>query len=60
MPKAFCIVGLVVAVLLILLFGLDLGAGIPFSKYSMNMDIGVLICAGMLGYMSWKTYRELP
>jgi hypothetical protein len=60
MPKAFCIVGLVVAVLLILLFGLDLGAQIPFGRSSMPMDVGVLVCAGMLGYMSWRTYRELP
>lgn len=60
MPKAFCIVGLVVAVLLIILFGLDLGAQIPFGRTNMSMDIGVLICAGMLGYMSWRTYRELP
>jgi hypothetical protein len=60
MPKAFSIAGLVVAVLLILLFGLDLGTGIPFHKFSMSMDIGLLVCSAMLAYMSWRTYRELP
>ena len=58
MPKALCIVGMVVAGLLVFLFGLDLAAGIPFGKPSMVMSIGLLICGAILGYLSWMTFRE--
>jgi hypothetical protein len=60
MPKALSITGMVVAVLLLLIFGLDLGLGFPFKKSSMMMDIGFLVCSAILAYMSWSTYRELP
>ena len=50
---------MVIAGLLILMFGLDLAIGFPFGKASLAMDIAILICAGALGYMSWSTYREL-
>jgi hypothetical protein len=58
MPKILCIVGMVVAGLLLLMFGLDLASGIPFSKHSPLMDIGFVVAAGILGYLSWATYRE--
>jgi hypothetical protein len=58
MPKALCIVGMVVAGMLALLFGLDLALKIPFGGRSMVMNIGFLICALMLGYLSWSTFRE--
>lgn len=59
MPKALTIGGMVVSAVLLLLFGLDLAAQIPFKRVSPVMDIGVVICALMLGYMSWTTFREL-
>ena len=58
MPKALCIVGMVVAGLLAILFGLDLAIGIPFGKASVVMSIGFLVCAAILGYVSWATFRE--
>lgn len=58
MPKALCIVGMAVAALLVLLFGLDLGLGIPFGGTSMTMSIGFIVCAAILGYLSWSTFRE--
>ncbi len=64
MPKALCFIGMVVAVLLLLFFGLDaitamlLDSGFPFGGVSMTMDILFVICAGMLAYISWTTYRE--
>jgi len=58
MPKALCLVGSVVAVLLFLVFGLDLLSGFPFRRESMTMDIGCLVCSICLGYMSWTTIRE--
>ncbi|MCE5303793.1 MAG: hypothetical protein LLF97_11900 [Planctomycetaceae bacterium] len=58
MPKALCLVGAVVAVLLLLVFGLDLGLKFPFHRDSPAMDIGMLICGAALGYASWMTIRE--
>lgn len=59
MPKAFCISGAVVAILLLLVFGIDLGTGFPFDRQSWLIDIAMVICSGILGYISWATYRTL-
>jgi hypothetical protein len=58
MPKALCIAGLVVAVLLLIVFGLDLAIGFPFHRVSKVMDIGSVVCAAALGYISWMTLKE--
>ncbi len=58
MPKSLCLVGTVVAVGLLLLFGLDLTIGFPFHRVSPTMDIGSLVCSVILGYMSWTTLKE--
>jgi hypothetical protein len=58
MPKALCILGTVVAVLLILVFGLDLAVGFPFGRVSPTMSVGFVICAAILGFLSWMTLRE--
>lgn len=59
MPKILTIAGMVVAGLLLLLFGLDLALGIPFSKASLLLDIGFALAAALLAYLSWSSYREL-
>jgi hypothetical protein len=59
MPKILTISGMVVAVLVLLVFGLDLALEIPFKRASMWMDIGFILCAAALAYMSWSTLREL-
>ena len=58
MPKALCIVGMVVAAMLLLLFGFDLALKIPFGGASMVMSVAFIICAVILGYLSWSTFRE--
>jgi hypothetical protein len=58
MPKALCIVGMVVAVLLLLLFGADASVSFPFNGVSMWMDIGMIVCSLILGYLSWATLRQ--
>jgi hypothetical protein len=58
MPKALTISGIIVAVLMLLVFGIDLAIGFPFQKASMLMDGLFVACAGMLGYMSWVSFRE--
>ncbi|HUY32135.1 MAG TPA: hypothetical protein VMV69_05095 [Pirellulales bacterium] len=61
MPKGLCILGMVVAGCLLLLFGLDLALKVPFGRNDvMAMDIGFVISATVLAYMSWTTFRELP
>ena len=58
MQRALAIAGLVIAGLIAILFAVDLIAGIPFGGRSMLMDIGSIVCALVLGYMSWNTLRE--
>jgi uncharacterized membrane protein YuzA (DUF378 family) len=58
MPKIMTIIGLVMAGLIVLLFALDLAAGIPFGRASMLMDITFVLCGLVLAYLSWTTMRE--
>lgn len=58
MSKALTIVGMVVAVLLLLIFALDAVAGVPFGTVSFSMDIAFIICAGVLGFLSYTTFVE--
>jgi hypothetical protein len=58
MPKALCLVGIVVAALLLLVFGFDLALGFPFGRASLTMDIGVVVCSAALGYLGWATLKE--
>jgi hypothetical protein len=66
MPKALCITGMVISILLIILFVTDLLGGwffpalAPFGGASYNSLMGVwfLICAAALAYLSWSTLKE--
>ena len=58
MAKAMSITGMVVAGLLVLVFAADLILGVPFSGYQKPVDIGFLISAGILGYLSWNAFRD--
>ena len=60
MPKALSISGMVVAVLLLLIFGLDLAVDFPFAGDTTMMDVGFVVCSIVLAYLSWSTFRELP
>ena len=66
MPKLLTIAGMTITVLMFLLFLLDLilyfvvPSLAPFQGASLLMDICFVICAGILAYLSWSTYRELP
>jgi hypothetical protein len=66
MPKALCLAGMVISILLFLLFLLDLvvpfiglGGLAPFGQASLLLDLIFVICAGGLGYLSWSSFREL-
>lgn len=58
MPKALCMSGIAVAILIILLFGADLAVGLPFKRASVIMDVMMLVSALVLGVISWFTLRE--
>jgi len=64
MPRMLCFGGLVVAGLVFLLFLVDLimffaGMGALFRYPSILMDIGFIVCSGLLGYLSWMSLKEL-
>jgi hypothetical protein len=58
MPRAMCIIGTVVALLVVLLFGLDLFAAIPFKGVSVLMDSMMMAAGLMLAFASWRAMRE--
>ncbi len=59
MSKAMTIFGMVVAGLLALVFALDMIVGIPFQGANKwGMDLGALIAAAILGFLSYTTFRE--
>lgn len=61
MPKALCMAGMVTAILILLLFLLDIAMPsslAPFKRASWMMDIAFILSAAGLGYLSWATYRE--
>ncbi len=58
MQKALCVVGIVTAALLLLVFGFDLALAFPFHRVSLTMDIGTVLCCLALGYVSWTTLKE--
>lgn len=65
MPKALCLIGLVLAILVFLIFFLDLVLGLsgmasmaPLRSVSPMVDILFMIGAGGLAYAAWATLRE--
>jgi len=58
-PKGLTVLAAVVACVLIVLFGLDLALGWPFARHSVLMDVGFVICGGLLAYLSWNAYQDL-
>ena len=58
MLKILSIIGMAISAVLLVIFGLDLSMGFPFDGRSGMMDIGFIVCSGILGYLSWNTFRE--
>ncbi len=58
MPKALCILAMIISLILMIIFGLDMATGFPFGKASMSMDVGFLVSAAILGYLSFASLRE--
>ena len=59
MPKALCIAGMAISVILFILFAWDLtGLFAPFKRANMLMDIAFVLCSAGLAYLSWSTWKE--
>jgi hypothetical protein len=58
MARGFAIFGMVVAVVLLLVFGLDLAVKIPFERKSLIADILFVLASLALGALSWMSMRE--
>lgn len=62
MDKGMSVSALVVAVLILILFGLDLllpKEMAPLGRPSMVLDIGFIISAAIVAILSFLTWREL-
>lgn len=64
MPRLLCLLGLVVAGLVLLLFLADLAlsftsSGGIFSYPSLMMDIAFIVASAILGYLAWSALKEL-
>ena len=57
MPKVLCIIGMVVAGSTVV-FAADAASGYPFGQASMTMDISMIVCSLILGYLGWATWRQ--
>ncbi|MCA9127255.1 MAG: hypothetical protein KDB22_09215 [Planctomycetales bacterium] len=64
MPKALCLIGLVLAILVFLIFVLDLVLAMttdgmaPFNGASTLMDVMFIISSAGIIWVAWSTFRE--
>ena len=58
MAKAMSIAGMIVAGLLAFVFTADLAVGIPFGRVGTLTDVGFLVSALILAYLSWNAFRD--
>ena len=65
MPKALCLIGMVFAILVFLIFSFDIIFGLsgmleyaPLRAASIPMDIVFLISSAALAYLAYSTFRE--
>ena len=59
MARGLTIAALAIAVLMLILFGLDLAIKIPFGRQSMLLDICFVVCGLGLALLGLSTWREL-
>jgi len=59
MAKGLTITAMAVAVLTLVLFGMDLAISVPFHKQSIILDIAFVICGLAIGFLAFTTWREL-
>lgn len=65
MPKALCLIGMVLAILVFLIFLADLVLGVsgnieqaPLKYASLIMDIVFLLASGAIAFLAFRTFQE--
>ncbi len=65
MPKALCLTAMVISILVFLLFFSELALGFmgltnlaPFRFANITIDIVFTVCAAILGFLSFLTFRD--
>lgn len=58
LERSLTVLGFMVAVFLISVFGVDLAWGWPFRHASSLFDTTSVICGAALAYLSWDVFRE--
>ena len=58
MSKALAIIGMLIALLILLIFALDMAIKLPFGGANSTMDIGMMIGAAILAYIGFSAFRE--
>lgn len=58
MPKVLAISAMVVALVALLVFGLDLALQIPFGRVNSLADIGFVVGSAILAYLGFVAFRE--
>ena len=59
MEKWLCWVSMGVAGLLLLLFLLDIFAGVPFGGISTTVDVFGILASGIVLYLAYDAFRDL-
>ena len=62
MGKGLTILSMVIAAVVVIVFGLDLIVKLPFGRQNLQMmlmDVTFLVGGLLLAYVSWTTFREL-
>jgi hypothetical protein len=61
MAKGLTLFTMVVAAIIVLVFGLDLAAKFPFGRPqgAILLDASFVVCGLLLAYIGWTTFREL-
>ena len=57
MPKALCLIGMVISILVLLIFLIDLIMGV-FKLSNVPMDIVFIVAAAAIAFLSFTTFRE--
>jgi threonine/homoserine/homoserine lactone efflux protein len=57
--KVLCLVSMVIAGILVLLFLLDAALGLPFGRVSLLLDILFIVGGAFVLWQGYDTYREL-
>lgn len=67
MQKGLCIAALSISGLVLLLFLADILMGVggmqafaPYKGFSILSDAVFIVCAAIIGWLSWINYRKLP